>query len=132
MKKDTYKGFDEEQLSKMSLEDFMGLTTSRERRTLKNMKRNPQLKKLVKKVRKLVEGGKKEKMIKTQVREAVVIPEWLGLTFGVYNGKEYKKIVITVKHLGKRLGDFAHTTGPVKHSGPGVGATRGSKFVPLK
>ena len=76
--------------------------------------------------------GKKDKMIKTHVRDAVILPEWMGLTFGIYNGKEYKKIVITIKHLGKRLGDFAHTTGPVKHSGPGVGATRGSKFVPLK
>ena len=76
--------------------------------------------------------GKTEKMIKTHVREAVIVPEWIGLTFGVYNGKEFKRVVITVNHLGKRLGEFSHSTGPVKHSGPGVGATRGSKFVPLK
>lgn len=132
MKSDRYKGYEEEQISAMSLEEFMKITTSRERRTLKNLKRNPQLKKLVQRIRKLLKEGKKEKMIKTQIREAVIIPEWLGMTFGVYNGKEYKKVIITIKHLGKRLGDFAHTTGPVKHSGPGVGATRGSKFVPLK
>ena len=131
MKEDKYKGHNNEELSKMSVDDFMELTTSRERRTLKNLKRNPQFKKLVMKIRKLKKEGK-TKMIKTHVREAVVIPEWLGMTISIYNGKEFKKVEITVRHLGKRLGDFAHTTGPVKHSGPGVGATRGSKFVPLK
>ncbi len=132
MRKERYKGYDEEQASKISFEDFAKLTTSRERRTLKNMNRNPQFKKLVQKVRKIVKDGKTEKMIKTHVREAVIVPEWIGLTFGVYNGKEFKRVVITVNHLGKRLGEFSHSTGPVKHSGPGVGATRGSKFVPLK
>lgn len=127
-----YKGYDEEQLSKITNEEFMKLVTSRERRTLNNLKRNPELKKLMNKIKKVIKEGKKDKMIKTHLREAVIVPEWMGLTFGVYNGKEFRKVVITMKHVGKRLGDFAHTTGPVKHSGPGVGATRGSKFVPLK
>ncbi|MDD5022841.1 MAG: ribosomal protein S19 family protein [Candidatus ainarchaeum sp.] len=132
MRKEMYKGYDEEQLSKITNEEFMKLVTSRERRTLNNLKRNPELKKLMNKIKKVIKEGKKDKMIKTHLREAVIVPEWMGLTFGVYNGKEFRKVVITMKHVGKRLGDFAHTTGPVKHSGPGVGATRGSKFVPLK
>jgi len=132
MRKDVYKGLDEDEISKMSVDDFMKLVTSRERRTLKNLNRNPRLKKFITKVRKLIKEGKKDKMIKTHVREAIILPEWLGLTFGIYTGKEYRKLIVTMKHIGKRLGDFAHTTGPVRHSGPGVGATRGSKFVPLK
>lgn len=133
MRKELYKGFDEEKISGMSLDDFAKLVTSRERRTILRMKDNPQFKKLVQKVRKLCKDGKKpSKMIRTHSREAVIIPEWLGLTFGIYNGKEFKKVTITLSHLGKRLGDFAHSTGRVLHSGPGVGATRGSKFVPIK
>ena len=71
-------------------------------------------------------------MIKTHMRDAPVLPEWVGLTFGVHNGKEFKIVEITVDKVGKRLGDFSFTVGRVLHSGPGVGATRGSKFVPLK
>ena len=86
-------------------------------------------KKLIDKVRK--EGGKK-KLFRTHVREAVILPEWIGITFAIYNGKEFKNITIDIHKVGKRLGEFSHSTGRVLHSGPGVGATRGSKFVPLK
>ena len=79
-----------------------------------------------------VKAKNPKKLIKTQLREAIILPEWLGLTFGVYNGKEYKRVDITLTKIGRRLGEFSHSVGRVLHSGPGVGATRGSKFVPLK
>lgn len=131
VRKDMWKGYDEENIAGVNLEDFLKRTTSRNRRTLKRLKKNPRLKKLIERVRKLKEKDPK-KMIKTQVRDAVILPEWVGLVFGVYNGKEYKRVDITIKKVGGRLGDFIHSTGRVLHSGPGVGATRGSKFVPLK
>ncbi len=131
VRKDMWKSYDEETIGKVSMEDFLKNTTSRNRRTLKRLKNNPRLKKLIEKVRK-IKAENPKKMIKTQLRGAIILPEWVGLTFGVYNGKEYKKVEITVKKVGARLGDFVHTTGRVLHSGPGVGATRGSKFVPLK
>ncbi len=128
----TFKGRTEEELQKMSVDEFSELLTSRDRRTLKRMNSKfLKYKELIKKVNKI----KKEntnKTIKTHIRSAVILPEWLGLTFGIHNGKEFKKVEITIDKLGHRLGDFAHTTGKVAHSGPGVGATRGSKFVPLK
>ncbi len=131
VRKDMWKGYDENTISEVGIEDFLKKTTSRNRRTLKRLKKNPRLKKFMEKVRKIKEKDPK-KIIRTQLRDAVVLPEWVGLTFGVYNGKEYKKVEITVKKVGARLGDFVHSTGRVLHSGPGVGATRGSKFVPLK
>jgi small subunit ribosomal protein S19 len=131
MKKDTWKGFDEDKVAAISYDDFLKRISSRDRRTLLRMKMNPRLKKFVEKVR-LVKKTNPKKLIKTHVREAIILPEWLGLTFGVHNGKEFKKVEITMNRIGKRLGDFSHTTGRVAHSGPGVGATRGSKFVPLK
>ena len=131
VRKDVWKGVDEDNISKMNIEEFLSKTTSRNRRTLKRVKKHPALKKLVEKVAKVKKENPK-KMIKTHVRDAVILPEWAGLTFGIYNGKEFKKIEITTMMVGKRLGDFAHSTGRVLHSGPGVGATRGSKFVPLK
>jgi small subunit ribosomal protein S19 len=131
MKKDTWKGYDEENISTVPFEDFLKIVGSRERRTLMRVKSNPPLKKLMDKV-KLVKEKDPKKMIKTHVREAVILPQWVGLTFGVYNGKEFKRVDITIHKVGKRLGDFSHSVGRVIHSGPGVGATRGSKFVPLK
>lgn len=131
VKKELFRGMDESQARELSMEEFLPLLTSRERRTMKRVNQNPRLKQLIEVVRKTKKENPK-KVIKTHVREAVVLPEWIGLTFGVYNGKEFKNVEITVKHLGKRLGEFAHSTGRVMHSGPGVGATRGSKFVPLK
>ena len=131
VKKELFRGLEESQVKDMGMEEFLTLLTARERRTLQRLNQNPRLKKLMETARKV----KKEnpgKVIKTHVREAVIVPDWLGLSFSVYNGKEFKKVDITINHLGKRLGEFSHSTGRVAHSGPGVGATRGSKFVPLK
>jgi small subunit ribosomal protein S19 len=131
VKKEVFRGLEESGFAGMSMDEFLTHLTSRERRTLRRLNQNPRLKKLIEAARSVKKENPK-KMIKTHIREAVILPEWLGLTFGVYNGKEFKRVEITVKHLGKRLGEFAHSTGRVMHSGPGVGATRGSKFVPLK
>ena len=131
VKEDRFKGLTEAEIKDMSMEEFLPLIKARERRTLVRLNQNPRLKQLIETARKVKKDNPK-KMIKTHVREAVILPEWLGLTFGVYSGKEFKRVEITVNHLGKRLGDFSHSTGRVMHSGPGVGATRGSKFVPLK
>ncbi len=131
VRKDTWKGYDEEGIVKVGMDDFLTKTTSRNRRTIKRLKKNPRLKRFMEKVLKSKEKDPK-KMIKTHMRDAVILPEWVGLTFGVYNGKEYKRVDITVRKVGGRLGDFVHSSGRVLHSGPGVGATRGSKFVPLK
>lgn len=131
LKKDMWKGVDEDNIASLNPEEFLRKTTSRSRRTLKRLKNNPRLKHFIEKVTKIRKTNPK-KMIKTQIRDAVILPEWVGMTFGVHNGKEFKRVDITTMMVGRRLGDFVHTTGRVLHSGPGIGATRGSKFVPLK
>ena len=132
-KLDKYRGKEKDALSQLSSEDFLPMLTSRARRALKRAMSNKSM--AVRKFMKKVSATKAKnpaKVIKTHVREAVIVPEWLGLTFAVHNGKEWKNVLISVDKLGYRLGDFSHTTGRVLHSGPGVGATRGSKFIPLK
>ena len=131
MRLNTFKGVDEEKMKSVTLEEFLKITTTRNRRTLLRLKQNPKLRNFMETVREIKQKNPK-KLIKTHIREAVVIPEWIGLKFGVYNGKEFKNVEITYDKVGKRLGDFSHTTTRVLHSGPGEGATRGSKFVPLK
>jgi len=62
----------------------------------------------------------------------VIIPEMVGAKLGVYNGKEFVSLEIKDYMIGHRLGEFILTRKQVKHSAPGFGATRSSKFVPLK
>lgn len=131
MRVNTYKGVEEDKVKSISMDNFLKMTSSRNRRTLNRLKNNPRLKSFMEKVKTVLQKNPK-KVIKTHVRDAVIIPEWVGLKFGVHNGKEFKPVEITFDKIGRRLGDFSHTTSRVLHSGPGVGATRGSKFVPLK
>lgn len=132
VKIEKYRGKTKADLEGMSLDDSLKLMTSRARRSIKrSSSKNFRYKQLVKKIAK-IRAANPSKVIKTHVRDAVIVPSWLGLTFGIHDGKAFKNIVITLDKLGYRLGDFAHTTGRVLHSGPGVGATRGSKFIPLK
>jgi len=124
-----YRGKTFQESASLSLEDYMKLVKSRQRRSLK---RNAVLiRKLNEKVEK-VKASKKDKIIKTHVREAVILPSWIGLKFGVYNGKEFQTVEITPQMLGHRLGEFSYTTKEVRHSAPGIRATKGSKFLAVK
>ncbi len=118
-----------EELEKMDLKEFGELLNARQKRSLKRGLTEAQ-KKLMKKVQKAKEG--KIKRIRTHVRDMVIVPKMLGLTIEVYNGKEFVKINIIPEMLGHYLGEFALTRKVVKHSAPGVGASRSSKFVPIK
>jgi len=129
-KKVQYRGKTPEELREMTADEISKLLKSRARRSLKRA--SARYRKLIEKVRKAEVDEKKEKVIKTHLRDAVILPDWVGLKFGIHNGKEFKTIEMKIEMVGHRLGEFAHTTGRVAHSGPGVGATRGSKFIPLK
>ncbi|MEM3408130.1 MAG: ribosomal protein S19 family protein [Candidatus Micrarchaeia archaeon] len=121
-----FRGKTLEELQAMSLDEFANLIESRARRYIKKMP--IEYKKLLIKADKI--GASKP--IKTHLREAVIIPKWVGMKFMVHSGKEFKQVNIQPEMVGFRLGDFVHTTGRVIHSGPGIGATRGSKAVALK
>ncbi|MGC8924321.1 MAG: ribosomal protein S19 family protein [Candidatus Micrarchaeia archaeon] len=132
MAKITIYGVNSEDLASVSDAEFIEkYAKSRVRRTYKRILENLAYRKLIHKVKKVKES-KQKKVIRTHVRGAVILPSWIGTIFGVHNGKEYVTVEIVPAMVGRRLGDFAHTTKRVTHSGPGVGATRGSKFVPVK
>ncbi len=125
----SFRGKSIEEIQRMSLADFSKMITSRQRRALKRM--GLDYKKLVEKVEKAKKAGG-NKPIKTQIREAVILPGWVGMKFGVYDGKEFKEMIISPEMLGHRLGEFSFSTKRVLHSAPGIRATRGSKFLAVK
>ena len=69
---------------------------------------------------------------KTHRREMIIFPAMVGHTFEVHAGKEFKSVTVQPEMIGHALGEFAQTRTAVKHGGVGVGATRGSKHLPLK
>ncbi len=129
-----YKGYTLEELQAMSMDEVVGIMPSRTRRTLSRGFTDVQ-KKLMRKIRKTrkqVDGGEKTKPIRTHCRNMPIIPEMIGLDFEVYNGKEFIRIHIKPEMIGQYLGEFSATRNVVKHSAPGVGATRSSLFVPVR
>ena len=56
-------------------------------------------------------------MIKTRKRAAVISPEMLGFTFGVYNGKVHIEVLVTEDMVGHKLGEFSPTKKFTKHGG---------------
>ena len=123
-----FRGKTQEELEAMSLEELSGLLKSRQRRALRRGLPKQQ-KKLLEKIRK--QKGK-DKLIRTHSREMIILPEMVGAKLGIHNGREFVMVVIDSSMLGHRLGEFSQTRKKVQHSAPGLGATRSSKFVPLK
>jgi len=74
--------------------------------------------KLFLKVQRQNEAGTKEP-IKTWARACTIVPEFVGHTFMVHNGKVHMKVFVTEEMVGHRLGEFAPTRTFRGHGGKG-------------
>lgn len=132
----TYRGYTLEQLQTLSMDNLIRLLPSRARRSLTKRGLTPAESKLLQKVRihrRLMEKGQQvTKPLKTHARDMIILPEMVGLTIHVHNGKEFQPVEITAEMIGHRLGEYAITNKKVVHGRAGVGATRSSMYVPLK
>ncbi len=123
-----YRGKTPKELKKMSREEIAELLPARQRRTLKRGLTNEQ-EKLIEKIK----NNNGNELVKTHQRDLIILPEIFNEKIKVYNGKEWKTIEIKPKMIGHYLGEFAlPRLEKVKHSGPGIGATRGTKFLSVK
>ncbi len=121
----TLKGKTAEELKKMSLSELAQLLTSRQRRTIKRGFTEQQ-KILLKKLR------NNEKNIETHCRDMMILPEMIGKTIKVHQGKEFIPVNIEPDMVGHYLGEFLLTRKRVAHSAPGIGATRSSASLSVK
>ncbi len=71
---------------------------------------------LMKKVQKLKAGTKRE-TIKTWSRASIVLPDFVGITFAVHNGKKFLDVFVTENMVGHHLGEFSPTRTFKAHSG---------------
>ncbi|GAB0058014.1 30S ribosomal protein S19 [Candidatus Magnetaquicoccaceae bacterium FCR-1] len=63
---------------------------------------------LLQKVERLRDNGRKE-LIKTWSRRSTIIPEFVGYTFGVHNGRKFIPVLVTENMVGHKLGEFSAT-----------------------
>ena len=120
----TYRGLKVEELKKLNTDELLDLLPSRQRRRLKRG--------LTKDHRRLLSRVKDRDVVRTHLRDMIVLPEMVGKTIEIYNGKTFNRVEIIPEMVGHYLGEYSLTRSRVSHGSAGVGATRSSKFVPLK
>ncbi|HTW40270.1 MAG TPA: 30S ribosomal protein S19 [Thermoplasmata archaeon] len=123
----TFRGLTLPELQALSLEQFAKVASSRARRSIRrgfNSETTAFFERLT--------TTPVEKVVRTHCRDALILPAHVGRRVAVYNGKEFKEVEVRPEMVGHYYGEFSLTRRFEKHSGPGVGATRSSKFMPLK
>lgn len=119
-----FRGQKAADLAKLSIEELAELLPARQRRTIKRG--------FSKEHKKLLANIKAGDSVRTHLRDMIVLPEMVGKNIEVYNGKSFEKVEIMPEMIGHYFGEYALTRARVTHGSAGVGATRSSKFVPLK
>jgi small subunit ribosomal protein S19 len=129
----TYRGHTIEELQGMSMDEFIKLLPSRQRRSLQRGLNTGQrtLLENIRRAKKSQSEGQTP-VTKTHARDMIILPEMVGATLLIHNGKEFTSVEIVPEMIGYYLGEFASTNKPVRHGSPGIGASRSSMYVPLK
>ena len=127
----TYRGHTLDELQSLSLDEVAELLPARMRRTI-TRGLSVEHEKLLEKAREAGEEETANDPIRTHLRDMPIVPEMVGLTFAVHNGQSFERVNVEPEMLGHYLGEFQLTRTSVEHGQAGIGATRSSKFVPLK
>ena len=123
----SYRGKSLEELKALSLEELAKVLGARARRSIRRGFNDETSRFLAR-----MSSTPAEKTVRTHCRDALILPAHVGRKVAIHNGKEFKELEVRPEMIGHYYGEFALTRRFEKHSGPGVGATRSSKFMPLK
>lgn len=125
MKKEfTYRGKTLEELKALSLNELAPLLVSRSRRRIARGFSDRE--------KKLLQDLSRKQHIETHCRSMLVLPQMVGKTIKIHNGKEFVPVMIQDEMIGHYLGEFALTRRRVQHSAPGIGATKSSANVAVR
>jgi small subunit ribosomal protein S19 len=119
-----YRGKTLEDLQQMSLSELADILPARQRRSIKRGF-DESKKKVMKKLSKL-------DSIETHVRDMIVLPQFVGKTIKIHNGKEFVPVIIQEDMIGCFFGELSQTRRRVQHNSPGVGATKSSSNASVK
>ncbi|HET7644114.1 MAG TPA: 30S ribosomal protein S19 [Nitrososphaeraceae archaeon] len=129
-----FRGYNQDQLKSISIEALLPLLNARQRRSLNKRVgkyMNGQKRKLREEIKLALKGNLNNKL-KTHVRDMIILPDMIGLSISVHNGKEFYEVTVKPEMVGHYLGEYAITNKRVQHGSPGVGSSRSSLYVPLK
>ena len=127
----SFRGHTLDELQEMELDEVAELLPARQRRSIKRGL-TEEKQKLLAKAREAEEEETANNPIRTHLRDMPIVPEMVNLTFAVHNGQAFERVKVEPEMLGHYLGEFQLTRTSVEHGQAGIGATRSSKFVPLK
>nr|AAA86863.1 ribosomal protein S19 [Haloarcula marismortui] len=127
----SFRGHTLDELQEMELEEVAELLPARQRRSIVRGL-TEEKHKLLEKAREAGEEETANDPIRTHLRDMPVVPEMVGLTLAVHDGQNFERVKVEPEMLGHYLGEFQLTRSSVEHGQAGIGATRSSKFVPLK
>lgn len=119
-----YRGKTLDELKRISLTDLAQLLPSRQRRKIKRGFSDNE--------KKLVEKLKKKDMVKTHLRDMIILPSMIGKMLKIHTGKEYTQVMLTEEMIGCYIGELALTRKKVQHNAPGVGATKSSANLSVR
>jgi len=121
----TYRGYTVPDMKKMSFQEFTDLLPASQRRKISRGFTEDH-KKLIQRVK----DGRT--MIRTHLRDMIILPEMIGIDLEIHDGKKFNRVTVQPEMIGHYIGEYSLTRNIVRHGSEGVGATRSSKFVPLK
>ncbi|WP_424017962.1 30S ribosomal protein S19 [Halorientalis pallida] len=127
----SYRGHSLEELQDMDIDEVAELLPARQRRSIERGL-SYEKEQLLEEAREAGEEETANDPIRTHLRDMPILPEMVDLTFAVHNGQSFERVKVEPEMLGHYLGEFQLTRKSVEHGQAGIGATRSSKFVPLK
>ena len=123
----TYRGLTLPELQALPFDEQMEYLPSRVRRTISRGLTAEQ-----QKLREQIRHAAAGEPVKTHRREMPILPEMVGHVIALHDGKAFQNFQIQPDMIGHYFGEFVLTRTFKVHGGVGVGATRGSKHLPLK
>lgn len=120
-----YRGKKIDELRELSMKELSELMPSNVRRRINKGFTDDQ-KKLLENIR------TKSKVVKTHCRTMPILPEMVDKTIKVYNGKDFVEITIQPEMVGHIIGEYSPSRKSIKHSSPGVGATKSSSSMSVR
>ena len=127
----TYQGHTVEELEALDVDEVAELLPARQRRTLARGLSAAQ-EKLLAEAEAADPDETADDPIRTHLRDMPILPAFFGKTFAVHTGQSFERVEVEPEMIGHYLGEFQLTRTSVEHGQAGIGATRSSKFVPLK
>ena len=119
-----FKGKSAEELKKLSMEELVAILPSRQRRSLRRGFTTAQ--------KHLLARLKKKDGLETHCRDMIVLPEMIGKTLKIHDGRNFVTVMIQPEMTGHYLGEFVMTRKKVLHHAPGIGATKSSSSLSVK